>query len=384
MVGLGNVNNVASYSTSQADTAITNQINSLIDAAPGALNTLNELAAALGDDADYAVTTTALIGTKQDTITDGDLTIARTNGLQASLDAKMAGTTTVISAGQASAISANTDKISYTGAAQVATNVSAIASNTDKVTYDGAVQVAANVTAIGLNTSKLTFPTASNMLLHTTHADLHTSHTNTLNTHTTQIAEKAPAIAPTFSGTSSFTGGTVHQPSANTAIPLQINNNFHNQYSLDVYSFNHGARIMSKTTNSNTSVFEVRTNNYNNIDLKVKGNGETEIARLKTQGAVYRNVSGSITDNYTVTSSDYIIRVIMGAPSKSISLPAVSGQNGRVLIISNIAPDSGGQPFTIDPNGSETIDEASTLTVIKQKTYMIYCDGTEWWSNKND
>ena len=37
---------------------------------------------------------------------------------------------------------------------------------------------------------------------------------------------------------------------------------------------------MSKSTSSNTSVFEVRSNDYNNIDLKVKGNGETEIAHL--------------------------------------------------------------------------------------------------------
>ena len=42
---------------------VTTQINSLIDAAPDALNTLNELAASLGDDADFAGTvTTSLAG----------------------------------------------------------------------------------------------------------------------------------------------------------------------------------------------------------------------------------------------------------------------------------------------------------------------------------
>ena len=107
-------------------------VNNLVDSAPGALNTLNELAAALGDDANYAATiTTALSGkqasittsarlnanlihdgtisntefgyvngvtsaiqtqidSKQATIGDGDLTIARTTGLQAALDAKQA------------------------------------------------------------------------------------------------------------------------------------------------------------------------------------------------------------------------------------------------------------------------------------------------------
>lgn len=44
--------------------AIDASINALISAAPGALDTLNELAAALGDDPDFATTMTNLIGTK--------------------------------------------------------------------------------------------------------------------------------------------------------------------------------------------------------------------------------------------------------------------------------------------------------------------------------
>jgi microcystin-dependent protein len=43
---------------------VDNQISSLIDSAPGALNTLNELAAALGDDANFATTITNLIAEK--------------------------------------------------------------------------------------------------------------------------------------------------------------------------------------------------------------------------------------------------------------------------------------------------------------------------------
>ena len=48
-----------------ADSAfVTSQINNLIDAAPGALNTLNELAAAIGDDANFSTTVTNSIATK--------------------------------------------------------------------------------------------------------------------------------------------------------------------------------------------------------------------------------------------------------------------------------------------------------------------------------
>jgi len=42
--------------------ALTSDIDALIDGAPGALNTLNELSAALGDDADYAGTITTALG----------------------------------------------------------------------------------------------------------------------------------------------------------------------------------------------------------------------------------------------------------------------------------------------------------------------------------
>jgi len=42
---------------------ITSAVNNLVDAAPGALNTLNELAAAINDDASYAATITAELGT---------------------------------------------------------------------------------------------------------------------------------------------------------------------------------------------------------------------------------------------------------------------------------------------------------------------------------
>jgi hypothetical protein len=50
-----------------ADSAyVTSQINALVDAAPGALDTLNELAAALGDDANFSTTITNLIAALPD------------------------------------------------------------------------------------------------------------------------------------------------------------------------------------------------------------------------------------------------------------------------------------------------------------------------------
>ncbi len=55
---------LAAYSSAQTDTAIAAAIANLVDASPGALDTLNELAAALGDDANFAATMTTALATK--------------------------------------------------------------------------------------------------------------------------------------------------------------------------------------------------------------------------------------------------------------------------------------------------------------------------------
>jgi hypothetical protein len=57
--------NAGTNTTQVATTAfVTTAVNNVVDAAPGALDTLNELAAALGDDANYATTITNALATK--------------------------------------------------------------------------------------------------------------------------------------------------------------------------------------------------------------------------------------------------------------------------------------------------------------------------------
>ena len=62
------------YTKVETQTYVTTQISNLIDSAPTTLNTLNELAAALGDDANFSTTITTLIGTKEPAITPGTTT----------------------------------------------------------------------------------------------------------------------------------------------------------------------------------------------------------------------------------------------------------------------------------------------------------------------
>ena len=59
---------LAGYAT---ETYVNTAVSNLVDAAPTTLNTLNELAAALGDDANFATTVSTAIGTKEPAIAAG-------------------------------------------------------------------------------------------------------------------------------------------------------------------------------------------------------------------------------------------------------------------------------------------------------------------------
>jgi len=144
-----------SYYTDYTDTAISN----LVDTAPATLDTLNELAAALGDDPNFATTVSTNIGTKVsksgDTMT-GNLTLNGGNIVMtgsetvdgrdvsvdgAKLDGIEAGATADQTAGEIkTAYESNADTNAFTDAEQ--TKLSGIEANAD-------VTDTANVTAAG-------------------------------------------------------------------------------------------------------------------------------------------------------------------------------------------------------------------------------------------
>jgi hypothetical protein len=99
------------WSSSKTNTAISSAVSALVDAAPGTLDTLNELAAALGDDPSFATTIATSIAAKADdtavvkltgaqtvggvktfsaapVVPNASFAIAATSGLQTALDAK--------------------------------------------------------------------------------------------------------------------------------------------------------------------------------------------------------------------------------------------------------------------------------------------------------
>lgn len=80
----GTIGTTTSWSSSKTQTEIQAATAALINAAPGALDTLDELAAALGDDPNFAATITTALGKRvrfdaAQTLTDPEKIQARTN-----------------------------------------------------------------------------------------------------------------------------------------------------------------------------------------------------------------------------------------------------------------------------------------------------------------
>lgn len=101
----------STWSSSKIDSEIADAVSALVDGAPALLDTLNELAAAIGDDASFATTITNSIATKANdadvvkltgaqtvagvktfssspVVPDASFAIAAVSGLQAALDSK--------------------------------------------------------------------------------------------------------------------------------------------------------------------------------------------------------------------------------------------------------------------------------------------------------
>ena len=126
----GYVDGVISTEVSNRNTAISTAVSNLVDGAPDLLNTLNELAAAINDDANYTTTITTALGTKAP-LASPDLT----------------GTPTAPTA----AANTNTTQIATTAFAKAeadaAESAAITAAATDATTKANAAQAAAEATA---------------------------------------------------------------------------------------------------------------------------------------------------------------------------------------------------------------------------------------------
>jgi hypothetical protein len=126
-------------------------------------------------------------------------------------------------------------------------------------------------------------------------------------------------------------------------------------------------------------------------DLRIKNNGTDRItiqndgdvgigttspvSTLDINGSVGYKVT-TITSATTLDNTHNIILCNTG--SYTVTLPPASSNTNRLYTIKNI--DTDGDVITIDGNGSETIDGATTFNlVIYNQTITIASDGSNWF-----
>ena len=101
---------ITTDSTIATQSYVTTQINAVIDSAPGALNTLNELAAALGDDANFSTTVTNSIAAKLP-LAGGTMSGALNMGSQNITNAGTIGSGAITSTGDITAVAGSNSAI---------------------------------------------------------------------------------------------------------------------------------------------------------------------------------------------------------------------------------------------------------------------------------
>ena len=99
-----------------------------------------------------------------------------------------------------------------------------------------------------------------------------------------------------------------------------------------------------------------------------------ELAASVSRAVPFRAVTGS----GPALVGDFLLLVDATAAAVTISLPAAETARGAVIVTKKT--DASANTVTLDPNGSETIDGASTRVITAQYDALtVACDGNQWW-----
>jgi hypothetical protein len=133
------------------------------------------------------------------------------------------------------------------------------------------------------------------------------------------------------------------------------------------------------------SVERIRMPSGLSIIIDPTSAGDLLVGKTTDDGTDKLQVAGSIqgtgfnqaylarTTTYTAATNDYFIDCTTG--TFTVNLFTAVGNTGRILIIKN----SGTGTITVDPNGSQTIDGATTQTLSTQWSRVhIISDGANW------
>jgi len=158
-------------------------------------------------------------------------------------------------------------------------------------------------------------------------------------------------------------------------------------YSNDSFEFVIGGINYLKMKEGATDWIEFNKNNAD-VDFKLWGTNDSNPAiflnageeSLRFNAGLKANVSeiGDGSFPYTVDARDYLI-TCAGSGARTINLPAVANESGRILIIKDSNGSSGAGNITLDPSASEQIDASATYAIgSNRESVTIMCDGVGW------
>ena len=93
---------------------------------------------------------------------------------------------------------------------------------------------------------------------------------------------------------------------------------------------------------------------------------------IKLNAGIIKKINKQ-TASYTILATDYT--VIMNGTSLTATLPSATTNSGQIFFIKNINSSS----LTLQANGTETIDGATTQTLTQYTTLQVQSDGASWF-----
>lgn len=109
-------------------------------------------------------------------------------------------------------------------------------------------------------------------------------------------------------------------------------------------------------------------------DILTRDDGDT---RYSTSGgsSYYATRVASVTGN--IVSTDYFVAVDASGGNRTLTLPDIAAENGRVIILKKV--DASANTVTLAAFAGDTIDGAASLvTAVQYDTFRVIADGVEW------
>ncbi|MAI59007.1 MAG: hypothetical protein CML56_08530, partial [Rhodobacteraceae bacterium] len=128
--------------------------------------------------------------------------------------------------------------------------------------------------------------------------------------------------------------------------------------------------------------FRVETDGDSNMLFVDAGNNKVGISTGAPHSGFHIDTSvafaaRTITQDYTVTITDHTIFVNAAGANIDVTLPTAASIEGRQYIIKRI--DGTATAVSIQTDGSETIDGASSAALTDKRSVVIQSDNSNWW-----